>query len=52
MTVKELIAALQIEPGTEDEEIGYEMFRESLDLLIGEDPDYGATITIPKPSWQ
>jgi len=51
MNVKELINELSSCPG--DFEIGYELDKNSINLLIGEDPDdkNSSAVTIPKPDW-
>jgi len=51
MTVKELIE--ELERYDKDLEVGYEIGRTSIDLLIGEDPDdkKSGTITIDEPEW-
>ncbi len=52
MTLNELISELQGEQGRHGEkEVGYEVNKDSVDILIGEDPDTGSSITIPEPSW-
>ncbi len=52
MNVKELIKELE---GCHDKdmEVGYEVNRTSLELLVGEDSDNinSNSITIPKPEW-
>ncbi len=52
MTLDELIRDLQYEQDKHGEdEIGYEVNRNSVDILIGEDPDKGSSVTIPEPNW-
>ena len=50
MTVQELIEALQL-LNRPDDEIGYEVGTNHVDLLIGEDPDSGESVYITKPKW-
>ena len=52
MTLNELIKKLQGEQDKHgDDEIGYEPGRDCIDILIGNDPSAGSSITIPQPSW-
>ena len=53
MTLNELITELKQEAagGHGDKEISYEAGRNQLDILIGEDPDTGLSVTIKKPDW-
>ena len=52
MTLNELIEELQKEQSTHgSEEIGYEVSRTKIDILIGEDENTGVCIAILKPDW-
>ena len=52
MTLDELIAELQIAHSLHSgDEIGYEIYKDSIEILIGENPDTGSSVTIKKPDW-
>lgn len=52
MTLNELIEQLQGEQDKHgDDKIGYEVGRGCIDILIGEDPETGVAVTVPKPNW-
>lgn len=49
MRVCELLEQLQgLDP---DAEVGWEVGSRDLELLIGEDPDTGFSVTIERPAW-
>ena len=53
MRLSELIIELQgMQDEHGDDEIGYEVGKDSIDILIGEDPENGRAVTIPNPKWK
>ena len=51
-TLNELIRDLEYEKEKHgDSEIGWDVGSTGLELLIGEDPDTGSSVTIDKPEW-